>query len=396
MLSAYSNEKEIVTLLHRSRKEIQQLKEQPFFCPICGSPVQIKNGKVKIPHFFHTYQNACDSTSKGETQEHLALKKMFVAWCEREGRNYELEKYLPSLNQRPDLLIGKRAVEIQCSPLSVSRLIERNNVYQDHEYQPIWICGKKLVNGLKSLNELIKHLCNYSQNLGFYLWSADWQTKEVTLYFHIEEDWKKRVYAACRTWSTDTASLAEIFKFPTEALIYHQRKYQHGQLISDYYTELNRKLIKKEGQLRVVQEVLYNNHLHVLQLPYWFYYPGIHLFCCRGSDLLLKERIWKWVQFFDQNVFRPKELESSLKSQIAKSAELFYEFPTIPFAQLQDYCFAQLFNQLVDCHHLIRTTTGWKVNAGKSVQSMVEVNKWLKRIKNRRLNSATPYRSMIL
>ena len=49
------------------------------------------------------------------------------------------------MKQRPDLLIGKIAIEIQCSPLPIKRLVERTETYQTHGYQVVWILGERLV-----------------------------------------------------------------------------------------------------------------------------------------------------------------------------------------------------------------------------------------------------------
>ena len=57
----------------------------------------------------------------------------------------QVEAYLPTLKQRPDLLIGKIAIEIQCSPLPIKRLVERTETYQTHGYQVVWILGERLV-----------------------------------------------------------------------------------------------------------------------------------------------------------------------------------------------------------------------------------------------------------
>ncbi|OJG54741.1 competence protein CoiA [Enterococcus haemoperoxidus] len=395
MLNAYSKDKEVVTLLNLSREEIEQLKGSMYYCPVCNQPVRIKNGKVKLPHFSHYNNSDCSIYSEGETIEHLALKEVFAKWCEKESIPYELEKYLPALNQRPDLLIGNIALEIQCSSLSTQRLVERTQRYQKHGFIPIWICGKKLFSNHLVLSELVKNLCYFSDSLGFYLWTADWEMKELTLHFHIEEDWKKRVYSSTKVWSFYDGFLSEIFKFPNKSKIYIKRKFKIGELVQGYYIELNRKLYRRDEKIRIVQTELYNNRFHLLQLPNWFYYPGLHIFCCRGSDLLLKVRVWRWVQFFDQNVFEQSELIQVLKTELEKSIALLYELPNIPFETIQAYCLNQLLMYLIDCKHLIRVKTGWKIEAGSSDQKIDDVKEWLKRIENKCLITATPFKNVI-
>ncbi|MBO0440442.1 competence protein CoiA [Candidatus Enterococcus ikei] len=395
MFNAYTEEKEIITLRNKSREVIEQLKEKKHFCPACNQPVRIKNGKVKIPHFSHYSHSCCSLFSEGETLEHLTLKEVFAKWCEQECIDYELEKYLPTLNQRPDLLIGNIAVEIQCSPLSIQRLTERTQNYQKHGYLPIWICGKKVFSNQQSLGELAKNLCCYSDTLGFYLWAADWETEELTLCFHMEEDWKKRLYVSKKSWSFYANFLLDILNFPNKDQIYIKRKFKICALIQEYHYDLNRKLFTRDEQVRGLQSILYNNRFHVLYLPFWFYYPGLHIFCCRGSDMVLKVRIWKLVQFFDQNVITHVELVKVLKKEIRYASELFYEFPNIPFSAIQMYCLNQLITYLVACKHLVKIQSGWKVEVGDVDKRISDVSQWLKRIENKCLISATPYKNVI-
>ncbi|MGX7148249.1 competence protein CoiA [Enterococcus ureasiticus] len=395
MLNAYSKDKEIVTLLNLSREKIEQLKGKNYFCPACSDPVRIKNGKVKLPHFSHYSNSTCSMYSEGETVEHLALKEAFAKWCEKEGIEYELEKYLPELNQRPDLLIGNIALEIQCSPLSTQRLIERTRSYQKHDYIPIWICGKKLFSNRQTLNELAKNLCYYSDGLGFYLWTADWEKEELTLHVHIEEDWKKRMYSLKKSWSFYSDFLLKILNFPKKPKMYIQRKFKIGELMQEYYSELNRKLYTRDEKIRMLQAELYNNRFHLLQLPNWFYYPGLHIFCCRGSDMLLKVRIWNLVQFFDQNVFEDSELIQLLETELDQSIELFYELPNIPFRTVQTYCLNQILIYLIACNHLVKVDNGWKVNASNAEQRISDVEEWLKKIENKYLITATPLKNVI-
>ncbi|MEI5995155.1 competence protein CoiA [Candidatus Enterococcus mansonii] len=395
MLNAYSKENQVVTLLNFSRDKIEQLKKEEFFCPACKEPVRIKNGKVNLPHFSHYNNSNCCISNEGETIEHLTLKKALADWCEKESITCELEKYLPEVNQRPDLLIGNLAIEIQCSPLSVQRLVERTHSYQRYGYIPIWICGKKLFSNHQYLGEVTKNLCNYSDNIGFYLWAADWETEEIIVYFHIEEDWKKRVYFSRKSWRFYTSSFLQILCFPNQSTIHHQRIFNIGELLHGYYAELNKKLNKKDEKIRVVQSVLYNNHFHLLTLPSWFYFPGVHLFCCRGSDILLKIKIWRLVACLDQNVIEKKKLSDMLKREIEQSEELLYEMPNVSKREIKKYCVNQLLNHLIACGHLVKNSDGWKIEAKRDTQNPSELYQWLKRMENKCLISATPIKNVI-
>lgn len=395
MLSAHSKGKEVVTLLNLTREQIEKLKEKKHFCPICNHPVVIKNGRIKIPHFAHGDKAQCQFNSEGETLEHLTLKSVFANWCEKESIKYDLEKYLPEINQRPDLLIGNIALEIQCSPLSIKRLAERTKSYHDQGFTPIWLCGKKIFSDQRTLGEVAKNLCYYSRTIGFYLWGVDWEKEELAIYFHIEEDWKRQLYFIKKTWGFYEDFLIEILKFPEKSQVCAQRKFEIGGLTTPYYLDLNRKLARRDERTRLLQSILYNNHFHLLELPGWFYYPGIPLFCCHGSDIPFKMKIWNLVQFFDQNVFSTFELEELIKNEIINAPELFYELPNIAMKDLQFYCLNQLLISLIENNHVVRVPNGWKMVQGKENQRMADLNIWFKSLENKCLISAIPVRNVI-
>jgi competence protein CoiA len=391
MLNAYSSNKNSVTLLAMSSEAIEALKKDKYFCPACKQPVYIKNGRIKLPHFAHFAESSCSFYTEAETQEHLALKQVFANWCEQQQLPYEVEKFLPALNQRPDLLIGNLAIEIQCSPLSIQRLIERTKCYQKHGYQPLWICGKKLSVTYNKLSELTKNLCYYSEKLGFYLWTADVEEKELILFYHLEEDWSKKLYAAKKTWKFYQKDLLAIFNYPSHAMLHLQRKHESGHLVKAYYGELEKRLIRRDERVRSVQSVLYNKQLHILNLPYWFYAPGLNVFCCRHSDLLFKYRIWTVVRFFDQNVVCAAELLAALRSEIQQAQELFYPLPNVTAEQLQEYCLHYLIKSLITCGHLNRQTQDWVVTIPSDTKLLDQVERFI----NKCVISATPIKNVI-
>ena len=103
------------------------------------------------------------------------------------------------MKQRPDLLIGKIAIEIQCSPLPIKRLVERTETYQTHGYQVVWILGERLVPKDK-LTQLTKQFLYFSESLGFYLWSANKKQERIELLCHIEESQCQQFYRRKQSW----------------------------------------------------------------------------------------------------------------------------------------------------------------------------------------------------
>ena len=111
-----------------------------YYCPQCGRPLMFKKGSRTIGHFAHFPNEACERTfSEGETKEHIAGKMQLYEWFQRYVEKVELEPFLPTLSQRPDLLIGRIPIEFQCSQISLTLLQRRTTTYRQHGYEPLWI-----------------------------------------------------------------------------------------------------------------------------------------------------------------------------------------------------------------------------------------------------------------
>lgn len=129
------------------------LVDQTYWCPSCHEPVILRHGAHRVAHFAHRRGSHC-RLSEGETQEHLLGKMQLYQWAARRGYQPQLEVYLPTIAQRPDLLLrinGRLvALEFQCSPLSLKRLQERNAGYHQLGIQPWWLLGAPYQRHLQS------------------------------------------------------------------------------------------------------------------------------------------------------------------------------------------------------------------------------------------------------
>lgn len=123
----------------------QATHQMNLVCPGCKQKVIFRKGQHKIAHFAHVRHAEC-GFSEGETTEHLKGKKQLYHWTKQQGWSPQLETYLPQIAQRPDLLLtihGQRvALEFQCSPLSLERMIERNQGYQKLGIRVCWLLGQ--------------------------------------------------------------------------------------------------------------------------------------------------------------------------------------------------------------------------------------------------------------
>ena len=117
--------------------------EEEYRCPACGARVIYRAGPRTIPHFAHQVKKDCHASTEAETVEHLLGKTSLYHWLEECQLVVELEKYITSINQRPDILVKIQhqsyAIEFQCSPIQEKLFLKRTLGYLNTDVAPIWI-----------------------------------------------------------------------------------------------------------------------------------------------------------------------------------------------------------------------------------------------------------------
>jgi len=154
LLVAQNSKNEYIHLASQNwtKDQLQNLKkEDSFQCPACKSPVKLKAGKVRIPHFAHISNQKCLVDSEPESMYHLKGKVQLFHWLKKQEIPCELEKYFPSIKQRADLFVDKYPIEYQCSQIPVEQIQARTRGYQNENNIPIWILGSKLLSRNKSM-----------------------------------------------------------------------------------------------------------------------------------------------------------------------------------------------------------------------------------------------------
>lgn len=146
MLSAKTGDGQLFILSpDMSRSRLKRLRaSERFFCPECGSALQLKVGDIVIPHFAHLQDAHClNAFSEGESAEHLNGKQQLYQFLSRLEVQVAMEPLLPKLSQRPDLLVQhletSTPIEFQCSRISQALMKERTQGYQKAGMEPIWI-----------------------------------------------------------------------------------------------------------------------------------------------------------------------------------------------------------------------------------------------------------------
>lgn len=122
----------------------QAARDLTYRCPECGEDLVWRHGPAVVDHFAHHPGSQC-RLGAGESGEHLRGKEQLYHWAQAHAWQPQLEVYLPEINQRPDLLVTINgqlsAIEFQCSPLSLSKIMERNAGYRQLGIPVHWLLG---------------------------------------------------------------------------------------------------------------------------------------------------------------------------------------------------------------------------------------------------------------
>ncbi|QTM98694.1 hypothetical protein ERJ70_04910 [Sediminibacillus dalangtanensis] len=145
MLQACNQDGVPVILANFKRSFVERMRtKQRFYCPVCGERVIVKAGRTMIAHFSHSPNSSC-AVVRGEGEYHERGKLHLFQWLKNQGLNVTLEKYLPEIRRRPDILLrlGRKviALEYQCAALDREELYKRTEDYRKLAIEPLWILG---------------------------------------------------------------------------------------------------------------------------------------------------------------------------------------------------------------------------------------------------------------
>ena len=131
-------------------------QDGPFRCSACGSQMIVKKGLLKIAHFAHVSNTACEYGS-GESEEHLAAKMSIYDSLKKKGINAILEKPL-SPKVRADVLIEypsgrKVAIEVQRSKMTREKCINRMLNYLETGVPVLWVLVRQIREGWNKVSQ---------------------------------------------------------------------------------------------------------------------------------------------------------------------------------------------------------------------------------------------------
>ncbi|WP_243385706.1 competence protein CoiA [Bacillus kexueae] len=143
-----------------TKEALMELKKTTsFICPSCRTPVQLKIGETRIPHFAHI--NTCSIQGEKESLYHMDGKIQLHDWLQNQGIKGELETYYPSIKQRADVVaeIDDETIcfEFQCAKISEQEKLARTNGYEKEQLSVKWILGGNRVKRLKTYEYRFNH-----------------------------------------------------------------------------------------------------------------------------------------------------------------------------------------------------------------------------------------------
>lgn len=312
-----------------------------YFCPSCKEEVFLKQGIKNVPHFSHYKNSDCQSFSEGETEEHIKGKYFLYHFLKPHVESIEMEPYIKTLKQRPDLLITKNkqkiAIEFQCSSISVKDVLKRSKGYKKASILVLWIIGSPLSLNTR-LTQLHRAMMNQYVLTTPNLLYLDMVNKQLIIHhdFHYLDRLK---------WST-----SQLTRFVTMKELPQSYNFQLAdqQIITQKaLKELRRMQYFKTANARHFFNKLYNQGDNLCNLPSIIFIP------CEGEWTVMtpgyawKYDLYHWINSFEQGTIISKDIVKSwLKKMIESGLIKLYPMPNVD-VYYRMRCFSDFMDLLV-------------------------------------------------
>lgn len=309
MLQASLANGTLVTPAQLTETKIESYRSCKFYCPTCQAPVILKAGERVIPHFAHKSNSPCIKNKGGESKEHYEGKLLLYNWLKTEGLQVKLEKYIPTLDQQPDLLIPfenkQIAIEYQCSPVSAQSIRKRTSGYLKENIQPIWILSPRLLQRITPMkirvtSFLKQFIHQFSPNKPQNIYFLCPTTKQLSIFQHIYFTNNTVAYGVVKFVPLRKLHFLNLFQnFPLD----QERLYKNWLFEKQYLrTKATRSLY---GQQLLWNQWIYTQGLYVQYLPSVIHLPI-------ASQVYMKSPPWDWQSRIYLNLIHPKNIGSSL------------------------------------------------------------------------------------
>src|SRR5690625_1730586 len=305
MLSAVTEEGELITLATLSKQVINELRnKQTFYCPICQHKVIIKSGSMMIPHFAHHVKSKCDLEKSGEGEYHYKGKLLIYEWLKSQQKDVKLEAYIHKIKHRHDLLLTVKnkqiAIEFQCATIDPRIIFQRNKGYRQANIIPIWILGANLFNRKSSYHFQTSHFITSF----IHRFSHHYPT---TLFFFCPQSEQLSLVQDIIPTNSQRAISNQTFIPLYKATFYHlflKQFFTDKELYSLWQEELRSFRLGKRynfGKDRVWRNWLYEQGLHIDLVPTHIYLPI-------RSQYTMKVPLWRWQSMFVLEFLRKQAL----------------------------------------------------------------------------------------
>lgn len=309
MLQASLADGTLITPAQLTKEKVERYRSCKFYCPTCRTPVILKAGDKVIPHFAHKDNSVCTNNMGGESKTHYEGKLLLYNWLKHQGMQVQLEKYLPTLNQQPDILISfdrkQIAIEYQCSSVSVQSIRQRTANYLKESIQPIWLLSPQMLQRVGSMKLKITpflkqfiHQFSTTNPQSMYFFCPT--TKNITIIQHIY-------------FSTQTVAYGNIKYFPLKNLnflhLFHTFYFDQRKLYQNWFFDKQHFRTKVTGHLYgqplLWNQWIYDQGLYVQYLPSVIHLPT-------ASQIFMKSPPWDWQSRIYLNLIHPKAIGATV------------------------------------------------------------------------------------
>lgn len=338
MLTALTKEGKTYNLAGmKDVQHIQDLKKNAqFYCPVCKERVILKAGSQKIPHFSHQKSSNCASISEPESIQHMQGKRDLYLWLVNQRFEVHLEKYLPAIKQRPDILLNRNgqwfAVEYQCSPISLTLLIQRTNGYKAQHISPIWILGGYPFQNRKAayfhLSDFQWSFIQASEAFGLTLFSYTPHSQEFHFLSNISPISSKKVQGTYTTTSLANMTFPILFSNTRKPL----------QINAYWFLQKRKWLEQKIIYGKAFQDPfllsLYECNCHPLLLPPVLGVPVEYMGVCKTHPSVWQFYIWhdclRSLNIGERITF--KQARNAMENRMKRDQIQFRSLPFVPVA----------------------------------------------------------------
>ena len=356
MLQALTEDGQLLTIAIVEREQINKYKiDNRFFCPVCHEQVIIKAGIKTIAHFAHKRNSNCSIATNGEGEYHEQGKLDLFHWLKLQGISVQLEKYLPTISQRPDMLVTignkKIAIEYQCASLPLSVLIKRTQGYLKENIIPIWILGgnrmKRLTdNSLALTSRDLHYMHQFNQSFPITLYYYCPNTKEFARFQNISLTGSKKAIGNLYFSSLRKCTFLTIFQQSKPQTKTHFQLWLKDKLFLRTVPKYH--MSKTERQWR---KWLYLKRLAPSNMPAIIYLPV-------KSQWRMKVPPWNWqsrlcIDFLNPKTkFTIRECQAFLQKYIQSTSNYPLIYPTShPITEYLDLLIQLGFVIRIDSHY---------------------------------------------